>query len=297
MIERLHGQWGIPGQVSVTAGKNGMPKVVLAHSSGAGAEVYLHGGHVTSWKNSVGAEMLFLSRESHFAPDKPIRGGIPLCFPQFGPGALPQHGFARTSPWSLVDTRVLPSGAVAATLRLEETPATLAMWPHRFRLDLDVQVDLHTLTLALAAANTGDDAFDFQAVYHTYFGVADIRQAAVQGLDQVTFIDSLRSNIRETETRAHIHVDAEIDRIYENAPDLLYLHDEGAGRAIVIEKSGMPDVTVWNPWVAKSQRMPDFGGDEYQRMLCVETGVMVTAAVLQPGEEWKGETILRAERA
>ena len=27
---------------------------------------------------------------------------------------------------------------------------------------------------------------------------------------------------------------------------------------------------MWNPWIAKSKRMSDFGDEEYKGMLCVE---------------------------
>lgn len=35
---------------------------------------------------------------------KPISGGIPHCFPQFGPGDMQQHGFARNLDWSIAST-------------------------------------------------------------------------------------------------------------------------------------------------------------------------------------------------
>jgi Aldose 1-epimerase len=48
-------------------------------------------------------ELLFTSRQAIFAPPKAIRGGIPLCFPQFGDmGSLKQqHGFARNSAFTV----------------------------------------------------------------------------------------------------------------------------------------------------------------------------------------------------
>jgi len=38
-----------------------------------------------------------------FDGSKPIYGGVPICWPQFGPGDIQQHGFARNLKWECVD--------------------------------------------------------------------------------------------------------------------------------------------------------------------------------------------------
>ena len=49
-----------------------------------------------------------MSGSSLFAENKPIRGGVPICFPWFGPREgdpkSPAHGFARLTDWSVVKT-------------------------------------------------------------------------------------------------------------------------------------------------------------------------------------------------
>lgn len=290
MIEGLQSQFGVQGAVNFSAGNNGLPKVTLTHRSGAGAEVYLHGAHVTSWKNCSGDELFFVSRESHFVPDKPIRGGIPVIFPQFGGGPLPQHGLARISDWTPAQTGVGEDGTVSLLLRLTDTPASLAMWPYPFVLELGVQLREDQLTVTYRARNTGQEMFEYYAVLHTYFRVADIRKTALYGLEGITFIDSLREDIREVEARPVIRFAGETDRIYVSAPNTLCLRGEASGRTFTIEKRNMPDVVVWNPWIAKAQRMPDFGDDEYQWMVCVETGNMAAPRALPADDEWYGET-------
>ncbi|MBI5395393.1 MAG: D-hexose-6-phosphate mutarotase [Verrucomicrobia bacterium] len=290
--------FAIPGAVAIAPGNGGLPKVTLTHRAGAGAEVYLHGAHVTSWKSAKGEELLFLSRESHWTADKPIRGGIPVCWPQFGgQGPLPQHGFARTNPWTLARAKKLDNGDVAVALRLNETDATLKLWPHRFAFELCVTLAESSLTLATSVRNAGEQPFDFQIALHTYFAVADIHRAAVCGLRGTAFVDSLRNNAREVEQRSEIRFDQETDRVYINAPDDLSIRDEATGRVFGIRKTGMADAVVWNPWVAKSQRMSDFGDDEYLRMLCVETGNMATHVALAPNQQWQGATVLSVGRA
>ncbi len=290
MIDILQTEFGIPGAVEVIGGTNGMPKIVLTHASGARAEVYLHGGHITSW-TANGEELLFMSSESDFEPGQAIRGGIPVIFPQFGGGPLPKHGVARTQEWKIVRSASHPSGSIEVILQLTENEQTLAMWPHRFTLTLGLMLGTDALTVEMRATNTGNTAFDFQAVLHTYFKVADIGRTEVRGLEGVTFIDSLRGNSREVETRPVIRFAAETDRIYVNTPDRLYVCDEGNARTISIETRDMPDVVVWNPWIEKSQTLSDFGDDEYLRMVCVETGSIESRPKLSPGDSWRGSTI------
>src|SRR4051794_17302365 len=67
----------------------------------ATGRIFLHGAHIAAWQPAGAAPVLFMSRQSHFAPGKAIRGGVPLIFPWFGARAgdakAPQHGFARTA--------------------------------------------------------------------------------------------------------------------------------------------------------------------------------------------------------
>ncbi|HOM83227.1 MAG TPA: D-hexose-6-phosphate mutarotase [Armatimonadota bacterium] len=295
MLQALQERFGIEGAVTFVAGKNGLPTMALRHASGAGAVIYLHGAHVTSWTTPKGEELFFVSRESRFAPGQPIRGGIPVIFPQFGGGELPQHGFARISEWAVLRTGVAEGGEITVALGLHENPETLAMWPHPFALELEARLGERSLHLDYRAQNTGSEAFAFTCALHTYFRVADIRRTALLGLEGVTRIDTLRDDIREVETRREIRFDQETDFIYESAPDSVLLVDEGNARKLRIEKAGMPDYVVWNPWIEKSRRMPDFGDDEYPWMLCVETGVMARPTTLRPGEQWKGTTTFRME--
>lgn len=285
---RMTSQSGI-GIIQDT-GLNGLPRIVLTHSSGASVELYRHGAHVTAWKNEGGENLLFLSRDSWFDRGHPIRGGIPIVFPQFGDqGSLPKHGFARTSEWALAKSGQLSDGTVFATLRLESNPDTLQIWPHRFMLEYSVRLS-DTLAVRLSVANAGDTPVQFQTALHTYFQVADIRQVAVLGLRGIELMDSLRQNVREKETRDRINFEGEIDRVYVQAPNRLILSDAGHHRSLQIDKNGINDVVVWNPWIEKSRKMEDFGDDEYQRMVCVETGNIAVPIELKPGARWEGAT-------
>ena len=74
---------------------HGRPALRLRTKAGAAAVVSLHGAQVLSWTPPGGADRLYLSPQAVFDGRTAIRGGIPLCFPQFADlGSLPQHGFA-----------------------------------------------------------------------------------------------------------------------------------------------------------------------------------------------------------
>ena len=64
---------------------------------------------MTSWRDCSASgdelEYLFLSKTAALDQSKPIRGGIPICFPQFGGfGKLSAHGFARNRVWTQIRT-------------------------------------------------------------------------------------------------------------------------------------------------------------------------------------------------
>jgi glucose-6-phosphate 1-epimerase len=234
--------------------------------------------------------LLFLSNETYFETGKPIRGGIPVCFPQFGGGPLPQHGFARTSEWEPTLTAVEDIGDVEVVFHLEDSSHTRAAWAHAFRVELGVLLSERSLTLRMTVENPARAPFAFSEALHTYFAVADIRRTAVRGLQGVTYIDSLLNNLRDVDVREAVRFSEETDRIYLAAPNVVTVEDESRHRTITITKRAMPDVVVWNPWTAKAQRMPDFGDNDYLHMVCVETGHMAEPRELAPGATWQGTT-------
>nr|GMC63366.1 putative glucose-6-phosphate 1-epimerase [Ipomoea batatas] len=79
--------------------------------------------------------MLFVSSKAIFKPPKAIRGGIPICFPQFSNlGPLEQHGFARNRFWTVdKDPPPFPPNSRAfIDLILKPSEDDLKIWPHRF---------------------------------------------------------------------------------------------------------------------------------------------------------------------
>lgn len=270
----------IPGRVLFSEGNGELPQLEIK-TAWSNAEIYLHGAHVTEFQ--VGAEppVLFMSQLSRFQENQPIRGGIPIIFPWFGSreGEV-AHGFARRQDWELREVAQTPEGEVKVQLTLPDSPSA-ALWP-RFSAEYAVTIG-KTLACALSVTNlSADQDFTFENCLHSYFAVADIGAVSVTGLKGADYLDQTENFARKTERCEHIKINGETDRIYLDTTAAVEIHDSNLKRRIRVEKTGSLSTVVWNPWVAKSQQMPDFGNDEYQRMICVESGNVAENRVTLP---------------
>lgn len=263
----------------VRSGVNGLEKIVVITPIAQG-EVYLQGAHVTSWQPNGGKPVLWMSRQSYFEPGKPIRGGIPVCFPWFGPhptdSSRPAHGTARIQNWSPVRSRWNPEGVAELILEAHVSPFTAQL-----QIRMGQQLELRMRT-ALSSEQT--QSVSFEQALHTYFSVTDVRNVEIRGLESSGFIDKMRQARRCDPTGCPITINEETDRVYFNTEETVEIHDSGDGRQIVIEKSGSMSTVVWNPWIDKSRRMPDFADAEWPGMVCVETANVADNRVqLAPG--------------
>jgi glucose-6-phosphate 1-epimerase len=158
--------------------------------------------------------------------------------------------------------------SVALTLRLEDSEATLALWPHPFALELTVSGG-PPLDVALTAFNTGGAPLVVGGALHSYFTVGAVTEVAIMGLEGAAYLDQLTGL---THTQAGpVRITSEVDRIYGDPGPACVIDDPRLGRGIRVAKGGSATTVVWNPWAEKARRLADFGDDEYHTMLCVET--------------------------
>lgn len=286
---------GRTGATVVTA-RNGMRAVVLTHTSGARAELYVHGAHLTSWRSADGDELLFLSEKAVFEAGSGIRGGIPVIFPQFGPGPLPQHGFARKREWTVEDCGADEQGAAYVRLSLRDTPETRSLWPHSFLAELTVRLDA-ALNVDLTVTNTGDQTFDFTAALHTYFRAHHIRAVRVHGLSGLSYRDKVSNEAEQVDREDTLTIREVTDRVYFNTPSVLHIDGVGQGRTLLLEKDGFADAVVWNPWAAWARELEDFGDEEYLHMVCVEAAQVGEPIRLTQGERWSGRQVLSLDES
>jgi glucose-6-phosphate 1-epimerase len=276
------------------AGTGNLSKVILTAADGARAEIYLHGAHVTSWLPAGASEdRLFLSRRSRFAAGAAIRGGIPVCFPQFATqGPLPSHGFARVMAWDLVRAEVQDDGGASAVLRLANSAATWLIWPHAFALELEIRLSGSSLEVALTVRNPGSSRFEFTVALHTYLHVADIATTTVHGLQGALYYDKVRRADDCRETAPDVRIDGAVDRVYRAAPQDLRIHEQG--QSVAIRATGFPDTVVWNPGAEGVLALVDVEPGEEKGMLCVEAAAATTPVVLEAGATWRGTQALTA---
>ncbi|KAH7513795.1 putative glucose-6-phosphate 1-epimerase [Ziziphus jujuba] len=283
------------GAVEVVKDKHGIQQVVLQNHRGASVRVSLYGGQVLSWRNDRGEELLFTSSKAIFKPPKAVRGGIPICFPQFGNrGSLEQHGFARNKVW-VIDKNPPPLhpndsiGKAYIDLLLKPSEEDLKIWPHsfEFRLRVSLAADGY-LTLISRIRNINCKPFSFSFAYHTYLSISDISEVRIEGLETLDYLDNLCQKERFTEQGDALTFEAEVDRVYLSSSDVVAVFDHERKRTFIVRKEGLPDVVVWNPWEKKSKSMVDFGDEEYKQMLCVNGAAVEKPITLKPGEEWTG---------
>jgi glucose-6-phosphate 1-epimerase len=266
--------------------------ITLTAADGARAVISPFGAHVLSWRPASGGEQLFLSRSAVLDGSKPIRGGVPVIFPQFaGEGPLPKHGFARTSPWQFLRQETLDSGSAIARFGLCDNAATRALWPYPFAAELAVTVGGAALRVALEIHNTGSDALAFTAALHTYLAVDDSAAVEIVGLSGLGFRDTANGNVRGEQHETALRIAGEVDRIYFDAPAHLQLREPG--RTLELSAVGFPDAVVWNPGAVAGAALGDLEPGGYARMLCIEPAVIGRPVLLAPGGTWRGGQGLR----
>jgi len=267
-------------------GNGGLLKAALKAADGAQADIYLHGGHVTSWITAGGDERLFLSRMSEFSSTSSIRGGVPVIFPQFAAeGPLPRHGFARRMNWELVRAE-----EGCAELCLHDNEATRAIWPVNFLANLVVTIGGAVLKMEFAVTNTGSQPFSFTGALHTYLRVTNIDRVTLEGLADVTYQDNVLGRQKFVQMERDLRIQGEMERLYFDVKQPLILSEPP--QALSIKMKGFKDVMVWNPGAERSAALPDMLPDDYRHMLCVEAAQVSKAVELAPGETWRGAQIL-----
>ncbi|KAK2752560.1 hypothetical protein FQN55_006673 [Onygenales sp. PD_40] len=287
-------------------------EVLASLASGESVAVNLYGATVVSWKLANGEEQLFLSEKAALDGSKPIRGGIPLVFPVFGPpppnhatSTLPQHGFARNSYWGFLGKSTSESengGSVKLDFGLSTSMLDDKFkkdWPHEFGLVYSVTLSKGSLTTSLQVQNKGSESpFEFQVLLHSYFRVEDITKIRIQNLQSKTYVDKVRNASTHTETSPALAITQETDRVYQSldpAVPIIVSNADDNSTIFSITREGLNDVVVWNPWIEKAKGMGDFAPDDgYKNMICVEAGSVVGWQTLEAGDSWEGGQTIRS---
>lgn len=278
--------------------------VTLTHPSNPKTEVKIlnYGATVFSWKVDDKPQ-IWLSDAAKMDGSKPVRGGIPLVFPNFGklqdPGfaELPQHGFARNSEWEFLgQVKECPPTVQFALSPEQANPDVYAKWgtgDHDFTLIYTIELGEQDLKTKIEVSNTDKKSWKFNWLFHTYLYVDDITDIVVNNLAGDYCYDQLVAE-HYHEKAPMISFTEEFDRIYKNVDTSKVLQTVELGKVNhTVKRVNLPDVVVWNPWVAKSASMADFEPKSgFHKMLCIEPGHVADFVTLQPGETWTAEQII-----
>ena len=251
--------------------------------------IFDHGAHIWSYQPDGQAPVVWMSEKSWYSDGQPVRGGVPVCFPWFGPGRSgdlqPIHGFARLSTWHMSDIKdtIERDGRLIVEYELDEAmTCTQEHNPEKYTAYLRAKFTPEYLGIELEVTNTGETDFTFDNALHTYLAVGDVREVTLSGLDGAAYADKVTGT--DAVQSGDVTFSGETDRVYASTGEVV-LNDPILGRKLIISKSGSANTVVWNPWVDKSAAMADFGDDEWIGMLCVEAANGLDAPVtLRPGQ-------------
>lgn len=297
-IEALNHKFGIGSRLTFEEDENGLTLVKISNNA-AKAVVSLYGAHVLSYQPTNEKEVLWLSRASKFEVGTPIRGGIPLCFPWFGPhpedASKPAHGFARLAEWSVCSTSNNNEGETTLELELTSNSKTKELWPYDFYARLTVTVG-EKLKVDLSFKNTGDKAFTTSDALHSYFNISTLSSISIDGLANHTYYDGFEKEPTHKQEAPLLTISKEENRRYINHSGKCTIADQEWNRSIGVEKLGSNVTVVWNPWQETTKTIGDIEDADYINFICVEAANAYNDSVtLQPSESHQISTIIAIE--
>jgi len=241
---------------------------------------------------------MFVSSATAYGGGKAIRGGVPICWPQFaGRGEYPKHGFARNSgAWKVLRTSTTPHPCVV--LELSDDESTRAVFPFSgWKLQFAVTLDsASSISTSMSVLNAGEADLSFTTALHTYFKVADCSKVTVVGLKDVTYEDSTKGGASSSQEEEALAIKGEVDRVYLNTPSEAYIVD--GPRAIRILKMGFNDAVVWNIGETRAPELKDLGAGEWKQYVCFEAAQIGKAVKVAPKTSWMaGQTFTRIDAA
>jgi glucose-6-phosphate 1-epimerase len=288
-IDELNQRFAIGNIARFEAGGGGLTRLVLNGGGGGGGEahVYLHGAHVSHYKPKGGQPVLFTSARSNYQSGKPIRGGVPIIFPWFGPrlddANAPMHGIVRTREWALASVAE-EGNAVRAVMTLASDEQSRAAWPHDFHLRFTAIVAA-SLTMELEVRNTSGQPFTCEEALHTYFSVGDVCAIAIDGLAGTEYLDKEKGGGRFRQQETQLKLTGPTDRVYVNTAATCVIEDTANRRRISIAKEQSASTVVWNPWPEKIKTMADLDPTDWTKYVCIETcNVKENALTLAAGQ-------------
>jgi glucose-6-phosphate 1-epimerase len=193
------------------------------------------------------------------------------------------HGFARVTPFSVIDVGQMNNGNTRVILQMKHTENAQRQLSYPYTLVLTIEIGA-TLSIKLATTNRATQPFFMGEAFHTYFNIGDVEKVSITGLEDTEYADKLLDFWRDKQD-GEIRFNQEFDRVYVSTRNRVVLHDPELKREILIDKKGSNTTVVWTPWEKKAHQMPDMPKDDgWRNMICVETAnAMENLVMINPG--------------
>lgn len=268
MVENQPGLRPPPGYTVTWDGKfkkqgDAREEYILENDNGARAIVRTYGGNVFTWTTADGTEVMGTRADAANprADEKPYAGGAPHCFPQFGPGAIMQHGFARGMQF-VAEERAKKLSFDRMIFKLVPTEESKKVWDFDFEYRFDVTLRADCLEWEVILVNNGDKPYDCTLGLHNYFDVSSLKNVVISGpFKGAATVDKV-SGATGTAESNDVKVTGPIDMLYKGVKGPITITDTGKGTKLTLERKGYSDSVIWSP----------HGNDAmgYDKFICVE---------------------------
>ena len=248
--------------------ENGLQYLNIQHPK-AQAKISLFGAHLIEFIPAQQDPLIWLSDTAVFDGKRAIRGGVPICWPWFGPAedaTLPAHGFARNSLWQLANVQADEDGCTIQ-LSLSDTEETRTIWPFKFQLTAEFII-AETLTINLITNNINEHNIPYGGALHSYLNISDTSAVSISGV-----------------TAHDLTITEEVDQVFDVFSQQITVRDKQAEREIRVTNAGNNAVVVWNPWQIRAKAFTDMPDNSYKTMLCIESAITEPKVMIAAGEQ------------
>ncbi len=254
----------------------GLPLLVI-DSPLCNAVLSPYGAQLLEFKPKDKAPLLWLSPKAVFEQGVPIRGGIPLCAPWFGPhptdSQKPNHGFVRNNDWTVKSIEEFANGEVKLDFLFDTQDTEAETYDYCFQLKLSMTLG-DSVKLALTVVNLGGDEMPFSWAFHTYFAINHLDATRVTGLTREEYLDQTDALTPCIQAK-DITFTNEVDRVYQGIGEEQSILCDREGVTIAdVKGSCCPSAIVWNPYTELAAKMKDIGPNGHLQFICVERGAV-----------------------
>lgn len=214
------------------------------------------GGMATRF-SVAGAPVLYLDESTLRDPTKSVRGGVPLLLPIAGRldgdgwthdgkrYAMRQHGFGRTLPWTVTESRA-DNGGASVTLRLEDSDVTRAQYPFGFVFEARYALAEGALTLTLTATCREGGPMPVHIGTHPYLHVERATKSAAR-------VDTDATRAWDNVARCEVTLASlpdlgagEVDfHLLDHGPHETVLHRPGASDVRLAWSENLTTLVLW----------------------------------------------------